>query len=217
MSITKNNARELWISAINKIKAEGKDFVDNDNRTCRELFNLTLTLIDVDNSNIEKPIKTMIDSKKWVYPAKEELSSIIFKEYHAPIYEYTYGGRIFNFNSELDQINSFILPLLKKDPQTRRAILVFYDPVEDSKPDHKNTPGIIYVQFRIIDHKLHMTCHIRSNDLFFGWPANTYQLYCLMNFVSKKLEIPNGNITTFSNSAHIFTEDLPEIEEIIKP
>lgn len=215
METTQNNAYKLWKEAIKLIKEKGKDFKDKDNRTCREVFNLTLNLTDVHNSEIDTPIKTMINSKKWVYPTKEELSNIMFKEYQAPIYEYTYGGRIFGYKGELDQINSFIIPLLKKDEDSRRAILVFYDPTEDSKPDNKNTPGIIYVQFRIINSKLNMNCHIRSNDLFFGWPANIYQLYCLMNYVSEKLNIEKNKITTFSNSAHIFIDDLTEIEEIL--
>lgn len=206
----------MWKEAIKLIKEQGKDFVDNDNRTCREIHNLTLNLEDTKNAEVDEPIMTMIESKKWVYPSKEELSSIVFKEFQAPIYEYTYGGRIFSFNEGFDQVNSFVIPLLKKDPNTRRAILVFYNPMEDSKPDNKNTPGIIYIQFRVLENKLSMNCHIRSNDLFFGWPANIYQMHSLMNFISKKLEIENGSITTFSNSAHIFVEDLPEIEEIIK-
>jgi thymidylate synthase (methanogen type) len=215
MEISSNKALDLWKRAILLIQDKGRDFADNDNRTCRELFNLVLNLEDVDSSGVDEPIKTMIDSKKWVYPSKEELSGIMFKEFQAPIYEYTYGGRIFGFNETFDQINSFVIPLLSKDPSSRRAVLVFYDPVEDSKTDNKNTPGIIYVQFRIIDDRLNMNCHIRSNDLFFGWPANVYQLFCLMDYVSKKLDLKNGSITTFSNSAHVFVEDFPEIEDVI--
>ena len=215
MELSNTNAYELWKSAIAQINKKGEDFKDNDNRTCREVYNLVLNLMNVDESNINKPIETMIDSKKWIYPSKEELSGIMFKEFQAPIYEYTYGGRIFGYNGTFDQINSFIIPLLKKDPNSRRAILVFYNPIDDSKPDNKNTPGIIYVQFRVVKGLLCMNSHIRSNDLFFGWPANVYQLYCLMQYVSEKLDINRGNITTFSNSAHVFVEDFPEVEEIL--
>ena len=215
MEISNNNAFDLWKSAILKIKELGEDFHDNDNRTCREVYNLTLNLINVSDSKIDKPIETMINSKKWIYPSKEELSGIMFKEFQAPIYEYTYGGRIFGYNGSFDQINSFIIPLLRKDPSSRRAVLVFYDPIDDSKPDNKNTPGIIYVQFRMVKGLLCMNAHIRSNDLFFGWPANIYQLYQLLVYVSKKLDVECGTITTFSNSAHVFVEDFPQAEEIL--
>ncbi|MCC7574158.1 hypothetical protein KO361_01040 [Candidatus Woesearchaeota archaeon] len=215
MELTSNSALDLWKRAVLLIRDNGRDFTDNDSRVCRELFNLVLNLECVDDSGVDEPIKTMIESKKWVYPSKEELSGIMFKEFQAPIYEYTYGGRIFGFGNELDQINSFIIPLLSRDPSSRRAVLVFYDPCEDSKIDNKNTPGIIYVQFRVVDDKLNMNCHIRSNDLFFGWPANIYQLFCLMSFVSKKLDLKNGTITTFSNSAHVFVDDFSEAEDVL--
>ncbi len=216
MEITKTNAKDLWKDAIELIKERGKNFTDNDNRTCKEVLNLTLNLENIEESKIDEPMTIMADTKNWIYPTKEELSNIMFKEYQAPIYEYTYGGRIFGFNGTFDQVNNFIIPLLKKDPHSRRAIIVFYDPIEDSKPNNKNTPGLIYVQFRIINDELIMNSHIRSNDIFFGWPANIYQLYCLMKYITEKLDIKSGKITTFSNSAHIFEEDIKAINEIIQ-
>ena len=60
-----------------------------------------------------------------------------------------------------------------------------------------------------------MNCHIRSNDLFFGWPANIYQIYMLQKFIAEKLKVERGNISTVSNSAHVFKEDLEEINKII--
>lgn len=216
MEITKNNAQELWKDAIALIKEKGEDFTDNDNRVCIEITNLTLNLENVPNSEIDEPIKTMINTNKWIYPTKEELSSIMFKEYQAPIYEYTYGGRIFNYGKEFNQINSFIIPLLKKDPHTRRAIITLYSPEEDSIPENKNTPGLIYMHFRIKNEQLNTTCHIRSNDIFFGWPANIYQIYSLAKLVAEKLNIKIGKITTISNSAHVFKEDFLNAEEIIK-
>ena len=193
---------------------KGEEFKDNENRICIEENNLVLTLTDT-SSNISEPIEIMIERKKWVYPSKDELSNVMFKEYQAPTYDYTYGGRIFSFGDKIDQVNNFIIPLLKSDPSSRRAIVVIYDPAEDSKIPNKNSPGIIYIQFRIKQGKLHMNCHIRSNDLFFGWPANIYQIYMLQKFIAEKLRVERGNISTVSNSAHVFKEDMEEINRII--
>ena len=44
MEITSNKAMELWKEAISFIKSKGRDFYDNDNRVCRESFNLVLNL-----------------------------------------------------------------------------------------------------------------------------------------------------------------------------
>ena len=56
---------------------------------------------------------------------------------------------------------------------------------------------------------------IRSNDLFFGWPANLYQIYCLQKLVADELNVETGDIVTISNSAHFFKEDLEFIENLL--
>jgi len=178
-------------------------------------MNLIIVLKDPANSLIEEPIKKMSGSNKWIYPSKEELSNIMFKEIQAPIYEYTYGGRLFNFSGKLDQLNNFVIPLLTTDPGSRRAIISFYDPVQDSDINNRNTPGIMYIQFRIINGGLQLTALIRSNDLLFGWPANIYQLYSLQKMVAEKLSIKQGNLITISNSAHIFSEEFSFVEELL--
>jgi thymidylate synthase len=216
MELINDDVVELWKNALSLVVKQGKEFKDSEDREYVEENNLVLTLTDTENSTkIGEPIDMMIEKKKWVYPSKDELSSIMFKEYQAPTYDYTYGGRIFSFDDKLDQINNFIIPLLKSDPSSRRAIVVVYNPLEDSSLSNKNSPGIIYMQFRIKDNKLHLNCHIRSNDLFFGWPANIYQIHTLQRFVSEKLKVGRGNISTVSNSAHVFKDDLDEINRIL--
>lgn len=215
MELINSDVMELWKNALSLVVKNGIEFKDNDGRICIEENNLVLTLTNP-NQKISEPIEIMMARRKWVYPSKDELSSIMFKEYHAPTYDYTYGGRIFSFEDQLDQINEFIIPLLKSDPSSRRAVVVLYDPIDDSNISNKNSPGIIYMQFRIKENKLHMNCHIRSNDLFFGWPANIYQIFTLQKFVSEKLGIEKGNISTISNSAHVFKDDLDDINKLIE-
>lgn len=214
MEIQNNNALQLWKNALKYILDSGEEYKDNDERFCREVLNLVLTLTDT-KTGVEGPIDAMTKSKIWIYPSREELVNIIFKENQAPIYEYTYGGRLFNFSSQLNQINDFIIPLLKKDPDSRRAIAMIYDPIQDSNILNRNTPGIIYLQFRIKNNKLIMNASIRSNDVFFGWPANIFQLVKLNQYISKELGVESGNVSILSNSAHIFMEDVDRMREII--
>lgn len=215
MEIKDSSALELWKKALNYVIKQGEDYLDNDGRTCREVASLVLNLENPDINAIEYPIDIMTSSKKWVYPSKEELSNIVFKENQAPIYEYTYGGRIFNFASTFDQVNAFIIPLLKEDRDSRRAVISIYDPIQDSSIYNRNTPGLIYFHFRTKGDKLLITAHIRSNDLFFGWPANLYQVFVLQKSVSKSLGLGIGTITIISNSAHVFEEDFADVSDIL--
>lgn len=215
MEITDDSAMGIWKKALDYINAKGKDYKDNDGRTCRETFNLVLILKNAENADIEKPMDRMARTKSWIYPSREELSGIMFKKFPAPIYNFTYGGRIFNFGGSVNQLNEFIIPLLKQDSRTKRAIMVLYNPVMDSDINNRSTPGIIYIHFRIRDRKLHLTAAIRSNDLFFGWPANVYQFFNLLKTVSGELSVDIGDITVFSNSAHFFVEDLEYMESLL--
>ncbi|MGM5481816.1 MAG: thymidylate synthase [Nanobdellota archaeon] len=210
-----STAKGLWSKALRFILDEGDEYSDNDGRTCKEVLNLTLTLESSSQSGVEDPINTMASAKEWLYPSKEELASIIFKKHQAPVYEYTYGGRIFNFAGEFDQLNEFVIPLLRKDPRSRRAVISIYNPLKDSSTVNRNTPAMMYMQFRIKSGALHSTTHIRSNEVLFGWPANLFQIFKFSEQVAKELGVPAGNLTIISNSAHVFLEDRHSIKRIL--
>ena len=210
--INELNALSAWIKAIQHITDKGETFLDNDKRQCQEVQNLSITIQEP--QTINKPLDLLQRTNKWIYPSKEELSNIMFKEQPAPIYEYTYGGRIFSYKN-LNQIEEFIIPLLTKDPFSRRAVISVYDPNTDSCVLNKNTPGMILIQLLIRKNQLNLYAVIRSNDIFFGFPANSYQLYCLQDYLAKKLKTKIGTLTINSISAHIFLEDKTTIKELL--
>ncbi len=212
MEITTQTTQDAWKRALTYIKEEGSDFTDHDNRVCREVLNFTVT-IEHPEEDYETPIQLMQEFDL-IYPSQEELSAIMLSKDVAAIYEYSYGPRIFNFMNQKDQINDFIIPLLKKDPTTRRGIVCLFNPVKDMDLDSKNVPSLLFLYFKIKDNMLHLTCYIRSNDFFIGWPGNIYQIVVLQKYVADRINIPTGSLTTVSSSAHIFHEHFSMIEDI---
>lgn len=210
--IIAKNAEDAWEKALRNIYDNGKDFVDRDNRTCREILNLILKIENV--KDITKPIEILNSLRKWVYPPYEELEIFILGKKDIPGYYYNYGARAFNFET-INQIDDFVIPLLKKDKTSRRATAIFYNPLKDSFLFRKDIPGMIMINFNIRQEKLHITAIVRSNDLFFGWPANIYQVYVLQNYVAKQLGVELGSITTISISAHIFEDQLEDIKKVL--
>ena len=152
---------------------------------------------------------------EWIYPSSEELSTIMFNKEDLAIYEYSYGPRIFNFSGKKDQVNEYIIPLLKNDPNSRRAIISLFDPRTDSDIINKNVPSLMFIHFKIKEDKLNCTCLIRSNDFFVGWPGNIYQIYLLQKYIAEKLNIKTGILTTISCSAHVFHEHFENIKKVI--
>jgi thymidylate synthase len=148
MIINEKLCVDAWKKALKYILEEGTDFTDTDNRQCREVLNLMV--------NIEQPEKDhdkLIDMMKqfeWIYPTSEELSSIILNKEDLAIYEYSYGPRIFNFAGKKDQINDYVIPLLKNDPNSRRAVISLFNPSTDSDVLNKNVPSLMFIHFKKI-------------------------------------------------------------------
>jgi len=214
MEITAKNSIEAWKKSLRYILDYGKDFTDKDGRVCRETYNLTVNIEDF-ASEMETPIDIM-QGFDWVYPSKEELASIILNKEELAGYEFSYGPRMFNYLHSKDQINEFIIPLLRNDPFTRRAVISLFNPLNDSSLLSKNIPSLMLIYFKINDNRLNISVCIRSNDIFIGWPGNIYQLYILQKYVSEKLGLKSGTFTTISFSAHIFMEHQNMISKILQ-
>lgn len=206
----------IWKENLKKILETGYNYIDLDGRVAIETQNHKITIPNTAQKDIEKPIEKLQNHKEWHYPSKTEIANIMFKEIQNPVYDYTYGGRIFYYNKTLNQIEDYIIPLLTKEPNSRSAQIIIYDPLIDSKLEIRNKPGIISIYFRIINKQLTISAVIRSQDLFFGWPANIYQIHMIQKYVAKKLNLELGDITTYSNSTHIFKSNVLSILKIIQ-
>lgn len=215
MEIIKDSTLEAWKATLKLILDKGTEIIDKDNRSSKEILNIIIK-INNPGQDITKPIEIMKGLKKWIYPELDELEDVFFKKESSFVHYYTYGARIFNYANTKNQVDDFIIPLLKKDPNTRRAVVVLYHPVVDSKIGIKEIPSLTSIFFKIIDNKLILSTVIRSNDMFIGWPANIYQFYLLQKYVAEKLDLETGSITTISHSAHVFEEYNEEMESVLR-
>ena len=206
---------ESWKVALAFVLKNGSDFTDENERVCRETLNLT---IQIENPEIDavRPITTLNSFQKWDYPTFEDIAHVMLDSKLAPEYSYSYGPRLFGFQQKINQVHDFIIPLLRKTPNSRRAIMCLWDPIEDSNPNKRDIPGVIMLDFKLRKGKLNMTGVVRSNDLFFGWPANIYQMHVLQKYVAEKLGVRTGSITTISTSAHMFQDQFPYIRKILR-
>ena len=214
MEIIHEIAMDSWKEALKLILDKGVDFKDENNRICREILNLKI-VVKKPFYEATKPIKTLFSFNEWKYPPLDEIAKVILSNNIEPGYAYAYGPRIFNFQNKINQLNEFVIPLLKTSPNSRRAVISLWDPTVDSNLTNRENPGLMIIDFKVRKDKLNVTTIIRSNDLFFGWPANFYQVFALQEYVKKALNCDFGMITTFSTSAHIFEDQFKFIEKIL--
>ncbi|MBN1792548.1 hypothetical protein JW826_02595 [Candidatus Woesearchaeota archaeon] len=214
MEIIKDNAKEAWIEALKRISKQGMA-VENDGQETKEILNLMITIRDP-SEGITRPIEVLRGFKEWSYPELDELEDVISRKDASTTYQYTYGARIFNVAGSKDQVEEYIIPLLQKNPNTRRALIVLYHPLIDSKLSNKESPCLISMHFKIMEGKLTLTAILRSNEMFIGWPANIYQLSLIQKQVARSLGADVGSLTTISHSGHVYKEFDEEISEVVK-
>jgi len=132
--------------------------------------------------------------------------------------DYTYGERFLNYNN-LNQLQ-YMINKLSKNPETRRAIMITWNPNIDM---HSNDPPCVISIEGIIQGKyLNLTEYIRSNDMFRGWPLNMYALIRIGEYIVNEINKRTnkgyelGIVTTISASAHVYEHDFPYMEKVLE-
>lgn len=211
--ITANTTMDAWKSGIRMILERGSDHSDGI-REFRQCLNLN-TEITNPYEDILIPLKTLAESNKWVYPDVEEIRSIILAKKKNPSYEFTYGQRIFYFNEELNQLDSYIIPLLNKDRYTRTGVISLWNPLVDANLEAREKPGMVFCMFKVTGDKLRVTAVVRNTDFFVGFPAILYQLSVLQQHVAENINVDRGPLVVYSLTAHVYKENFEDLNSFL--
>jgi thymidylate synthase len=125
-----------------------------------------------------------------------------------------YGPRLRNWHG-VDQVTA-VAKLLRQDPNTRRAVMVIFDPAEDYG-DSKDIPCNNWLNFLIRGNQLHMNVVVRSNDLIWGFSGiNTFEWSILHEMMAYWTGTQVGELSYFVSSLHIYDRHYVRAEKILK-
>ena len=102
---------------------------------------------------------------------------------------------------------SYIVSMLKANPDTRQATISIYDGKEIDSYEH-DTPCTYAIQFTILHNRLDMCVTMRSNDLWYGFCNDQYQFSKLQEMVSKQLNIETGVYYHFAHNMHLYNDKI---------
>lgn len=103
-----------------------------------------------------------------------------------------------------------VISALKEDSDTRQAGLVIWRPTELASPS-ADVPCTTTLFFRIRDGKLHMSTHMRSNDVIWGVTYD-FPMFCLaQQAVAHALRLPLGTYNHHAISLHAYVDRDEEI------
>lgn len=118
-----------------------------------------------------------------------------------------YGYRIFKkfgFNQW-----EHIKDLLKKDPNSRQAVIHIKEP---NPTPTKDLPCTVALQYLMRDGKLFATTYMRSNDIWLGFPYDVFTFTCLQIALAMELGVKLGTYTHIAGSLHLYARNLKKKE-----
>jgi len=139
---------------------------------------------------------------------------------------FTHGQRIFSWSqkqknlSRFDQISDFVVPMLLRNPKTKRAMAIITDPTVDATMTDNPIPALLLVQFGLVEGRINVTAYYRAQEMYFFWVVNMFELISLQEKVcglmqsrSPDINIKPGNITTFAFTGYINPVDLGKVKK----
>ena len=122
-------------------------------------------------------------------------------------FEIERGNWAYTYHSRIAEQLPFLLSELRRNPDTRRAVLQVRDWRHDALPGNSNPACLQHIQFFIRDGALHCKVLFRSNDACEATFMNAFALICLQERIAAELGVRMGSYTHRANSYHCYEKD----------
>lgn len=109
-----------------------------------------------------------------------------------------------------------LIEKLKRDPQTRQAVMTIWDPKNDNILGKRDYPCTVALGFELTDGALNMHVTMRSSDVWLGIPYDWFQFTQLQFTVARILNAFPGTYTHTSWSLHLYERNLEAAEKFLR-
>lgn len=212
-----NDIDRLYQRAVNLVKERGAKVGNT-----KEISPITLTLDENKIINIisirDISLSYLIGELLWYLQAKQDVHFISkFSEYWRTISDDNITsnsayGHIVHMRYGYDQLES-VLNILKKDKNSRRALINFSVPNIDRRIT-KDEICTIAIQFLVRDDKLNCHVYMRSCDLYTGFPYDYIYFTCLQHIVAEELSLEVGSYYHTCTSLHFYDKNEDDMNRI---
>jgi thymidylate synthase (methanogen type) len=226
--VTAESIAQAWIKAVVMVKTHGVLIPT-------EYGNNAMTLYEPLVVHIDNPL-----SEPKTCDALSKFKSKSIAEYCDKFltventgHSYTYPNRLFDYpgheagidhngdfyefligdgdNHGFDQIKQ-IYENLKESPITRRCMAHTWVPRTDIFMEH--CPCLQDIQFSILDGKLRLNAHFRSNDMLDASLSNNNGLHALQKIMAEALEVECGYLEVYSGFPHIYEQRMDDANKV---
>lgn len=122
-------------------------------------------------------------------------------------FEIERGNWAYTYHSRMKDQFPFILRELRRNPDSRRAVIDIRDWRHDSAEGNENPACLQHIQYFIRDGKLHCKVLFRHNDACKAAFMNAFALIMLQERFAGLLGVKAGSYTHRANSYHCYARD----------
>ena len=214
---TADGAFEHWYKLLTKNMS---DDTSRDGDVVGEIINATTVINDptrclMRNDVRKLPIRYCIGELLWYLSANNKLSAI--QLYTNAWDRMSDDGETVNSNYGyvikhqygFDQLK-MCEDILSRDKNSRQAVIHIKPPINLLEAPSKDVNCTECIQFFVRENKLYMTVHMRSNDLWMGFPNDVFQFSCMQIYLAMRLNLQLGTYTHTSASLHLYKRDYKE-------
>lgn len=131
-----------------------------------------------------------------------------FKEFtDAGVFHGSYGARVAGRLGDL-------VDLLRRDPDTRQAVLTIYDSRSDLGASKRDIPCTLSLHFMRRGQTLEMKVTMRSNDIWLGTPYDLVQFAVLQASIAQALGLRPGLYVHAAGSQHMYLRDSAKADRV---
>lgn len=215
------NLRHGYVDLVNQVIESGHQSAPR-NLPIIELNDVTFTIDDVSDTlpvGVGRDLNLKIAAVEalqliaaQVRPSLMVAASPAFANYMEPDGTFwgSYGDRISN------QVYH-IIDKLTRDPDSRQAIVTFWNHPRDNNPSKRDYPCTIALGFRIRRDMLDLSVTMRSNDLWLGTAYDVFQFTQLQHVIAHELGVDTGTYTHTAWSLHVYERDLAKCAVLHDP
>ena len=129
-------------------------------------------------------------------------------------FEVAKGNWAYTYHQRMEKQLPFIIRELRRNPESRRAVIDVRDWLTDSE---STDPACLqHIQYFIREGELHCKVLFRSNDACKAAFMNMFALIMLQKRVADELGVKVGTYTHRANSFHVYERDFSLLEGYVK-
>lgn len=177
----------------------------------RELIGVTLELTDSRNNVLISPTRNlnyrfMVMEWLWIFSGSDELEPVA--RVNSQIRKFSDDGLTLSGAYGPRWLRQFpaALDLLRRDPDTRRAVISFWRHDRDLVRNTNDVPCTLTLQLLLRAGALNAVVNMRSSDAMLGIPYDVFNFTMLLNYAASVIGVVPGSLILNLGSSHLYEE-----------